>query len=176
MPPFPYWPAAELLDGPVEGRSYLILDALQDPYNFGAILRSAEVFAVAGVFVGIQQQSEVTSLVARSSAGAVNHVPLARTDDLVALIARLQERGVRVVGATGNGVRDAFAYEFGNATALVIGNEGTGVRPELIAQCDALVRIPQFGAVGSLNAAVAAGILLYEMARQTTRGRAGAAS
>jgi 23S rRNA (guanosine2251-2'-O)-methyltransferase len=166
MPPFPYWPAADLLESPMNGRCFLILDALQDPYNFGAILRSAEVFAVAGVFVGTQRQSEVTSLVARSSAGAVNHVPLAQVDDLVGLTGRLQERGVRVVGATGTGACDAFACDFRHATALVIGNEATGVRPELIEKCDALVRIPQFGAVGSLNAAVAAGILLYEVTRQ----------
>ncbi len=174
MPPFPYRPAAELLEGPLDGRCFLILDALQDPYNFGAILRSAEVFAVAGVFVGTQRQSEVTSLVARSSAGAVNHVPLAQADDLVDLTARLQDRGVRVVGAIGTAACDALACDFRHATALVIGNEGTGVRPELIEQCDTLVRIPQFGAVGSLNAAVAAGILLYEVTRQRMSARPGA--
>jgi 23S rRNA (guanosine2251-2'-O)-methyltransferase len=176
MPPFPYWTEAELLEHRRGGRCYLILDALQDPYNFGAILRSAEVFGVRGVFVGTERQSEVTSLVARSSAGAVNHVPLVRTDDLVGLIGRLQERGVRVVGATGIGGCDSFTYEFRRTTALVIGNEGSGVCPELLGQCDALVRIPQFGTVGSLNAGVAAGILLYEMARQMRLGRAGAAS
>lgn len=167
MPPFPYRSADELFNRRVEWPCYVVLDALQDPYNFGALLRSADAFAMHGVFVGTQRQSGVTALVARTSAGAINHVPLAQVDDLVAVVGLLRRRGVSVVAASEKGQRDVCEHDFRRPSALIIGNEGAGIRDELLAQCDALVRIPQFGVVGSLNAAVAAGILFYEVRRQT---------
>jgi 23S rRNA (guanosine2251-2'-O)-methyltransferase len=165
MPPFPYDDAAALAGSP--GASlWLLLDALQDSYNFGAVLRSAEVFGADGVFVGPSRQAEVNSLVARSSAGAVNHVRIAKAPDLVELAARLRRQGVRLVAASEKSPRPVHACDLNVPTALVIGNEGTGIRPELLAACDEHVTIPQRGRVGSLNAAVAAGILLYEARRQ----------
>jgi 23S rRNA (guanosine2251-2'-O)-methyltransferase len=144
----------------------LILDAIQDPHNFGAILRSADAMGMSGVFVGKTGQAEVTSLVARSSAGAVNHISLAQVDDLAGLAELLQSRGVQILGASEKEGIPADQCDFRRPTALVIGNEGIGIRPELLRLCDARVTIPQHGHVGSLNAAVSAGILLYEARRQ----------
>lgn len=166
MPSFPYADAAELLGRGEERPLYVVLDAVQDPYNFGAILRSADVFGASAVFVGEHGQATVSSFVTRSSAGAVNFVPLARTSDLVELARTIRSRGVRIAGASEKGERPLFEFDFQAPSALIIGNEGSGIRPELLEHCDELVTIPQHGHVGSLNAAVSAGILLYEARRQ----------
>ncbi len=169
MPPYPYEVAAELLDSRPPSPFYVVLDAIQDPFNFGAVLRSADAFGVDGVFVGATQQADVSSLVVRASSGAVNHVRLARVDDLSAWIAQLKEAGVRVVGTTPSSRRDVSQVDFRGPTALVLGNEAVGIRPQILELCDERVAIRQRGRVGSLNAAVAAGILFYEVSRQRTR-------
>ena len=169
MPPFPYEDAAELLRRCREPPLCVVLDAVQDPYNFGAILRSADVFGVSAVFVGEHEQAEVSSLVARSSAGAVNFVPLGRTADLAELVQAMRSRGLRIAGASEKGGLRVDEFDFRRPSALIIGNEGSGIRRELLERSDELVMIPQHGHVGSLNAAVSAGILLYEARRQ--RGR-----
>jgi 23S rRNA (guanosine2251-2'-O)-methyltransferase len=145
---------------------YLMLDGIQDPYNFGAVLRSADGLGVDAVFVGTAGQSEVTSLVARASAGAINHVPLARTSDLPSLVDRLSAAGISTVAASHAADTDVFACNLSGPVLIIIGNEGSGVRPEILARCDQQIRIPQFGQVSSLNAAVSAGIILYEVRRQ----------
>jgi 23S rRNA (guanosine2251-2'-O)-methyltransferase len=145
------------------------LDAIQDPFNFGAVLRSADAFGVDGVFVGATQQAEVSSLVVRASSGAVNHVRLARVDDLPTWIARLKAEGVRIVGTAPAARRDVSQVDLRGPTALVLGNEAVGIRPQILELCDERVAIRQRGRVGSLNAAVAAGVLFYEVARQRTR-------
>ena len=111
---------------------FLILDRIQDPYNLGAILRSAEVFGVNGVVLGEREQCEITPHVARSSAGAVNFLRIARTDDLAALVRSWQGAGVRAVAATADGSLAADEEDFRRPTALLIGNEGTGVGEELL--------------------------------------------
>ena len=171
MPPFPYADAAELLNHREDRPLYVVLDAVQDPYNFGAILRSADVFGASAVFVGEHRQATVSSFVTRSSAGAVNFVPIGRTADLVELARTMRSRGVRIAGASEKGGRPLFEFDFREPSALIIGNEGVGIRPELLEQCDELVTIPQHGHVGSLNAAVSAGILLYEARRQRGAGQ-----
>lgn len=166
MPPFPYADVEAVIGAGGDAALFVILDGVQDPFNFGAILRSAEVFGAHGVFVPTAYQSEVTVQVARSSAGAVNYVPIAQTSDLVALVGALRERGVRTVAASGHAKADVFEVDLTIPCALVIGNEGTGISPAVLAACDEQVRIPQAGQVASLNAAVAAGILCYEVQRQ----------
>jgi len=166
MPPFPYADANQVLAAAGECPLFLMLDSLQDPHNFGAILRSADALGIDGVFVGTTGQAEVTSLVARSSAGAVNHVPLAQVEDLTELATLMKERGWRLIAASEKEGLPADQCDFCGPTVLVIGNEGAGIRPELLRQCDANVTIPQFGHAASLNAAVSAGILLYEARRQ----------
>jgi 23S rRNA (guanosine2251-2'-O)-methyltransferase len=166
MPPFPYTPLANLLDTGLQSPFLVILDSVQDPFNFGAIVRSAEVFGAGGVIVGMTDQSEVTAQVTRSSAGAVNHLPIAQVPDLVEAAGRLRECGVRVIAASEKAQHPISAIDLTQPCAVVIGNEGTGIQPALLAACDETAAIPQSGRVGSLNAAVAAGVLFYEVRRQ----------
>lgn len=166
MPPFPYADAADLLDAATRDAFFVVTDHLQDPYNFGAIVRSAECFGATGVFIPRERQVGVTSQVARSSAGSVNHVPIARTDDLHALASDLQRHGVRLVAASEHAKTPVGEADLSGPVAVLIGNEGVGIEKTLLAKCDLAVAIPLTGHVGSLNAAVAAGILLYEVARR----------
>jgi 23S rRNA (guanosine2251-2'-O)-methyltransferase len=169
MPPYPYDDIDAVLAKRGRAPLYLVLDSLQDPYNFGAILRSAESFGVCAVFVAEQRQAEVTSLVARTSAGAVNFLQIVKVADLVDLATRLKSTGVTIVAANEKSKTDLQDCEFSKSTAIIIGNEGEGISQSLLERCDAMVRIPQQGSVGSLNAAVSAGIVLYEAARQRQR-------
>ena len=166
MPPFPYHRADDVLRRASTTPLYGLLDRIQDPYNFGAIIRSAEVLGVDALFVGKTHQAEVSSLVARSSAGAVNHVPIAQLDDLVEWTATLKERSLEIWAAAERGNMAISDCDFRRPGCLIIGNEGEGIRPELLELADCRVRIPQQGKVGSLNAAVSAGICFYEAARQ----------
>jgi 23S rRNA (guanosine2251-2'-O)-methyltransferase len=170
MPPFPYEPADELIEARPLLPFYVVLDAIQDPFNFGAILRSADAFGVDGVFVGAAQQADVSSLVVRASSGAVNHIRLARVDDLDEWIARLKSLGIAIVGTSPTARRDVSQVDFRGPTALILGNEAIGIRPEILELCDERIAIRQRGHVGSLNAAVAAGVLFYEASRQRVKG------
>jgi len=166
MPPYPYERAEDVLAAPSAPPFFVVLDAVQDPFNFGAILRSADVFGVDGVFVGAAEQADVSSLVVRASSGAVNHVRLAQVDELGALIAQLKSNGITVVGTSPAAKRDVSQTDLCRPTALVLGNEAAGIRPEILERCDERIAIRQRGHIGSLNAAVAAGILFYEVSRQ----------
>lgn len=172
MPPFPYDEPEDLLRRRPERAFYLLLDAVQDPFNFGAILRSADALGVDAVFVAAANQVDVTSLVVRASAGAVNYVPLAKVDDLAAWIGSLKEAGLAVVGTSPHAKRDVSRHDFRKPVAVVLGNEAVGIRPEILALCGERVSIRQRGHVGSLNAAVSAGILCYEVCRQRNETRA----
>jgi 23S rRNA (guanosine2251-2'-O)-methyltransferase len=169
MPPFPYEQAQDLIEARPPLPFYVVLDAIQDPFNFGAILRSADVFGVDGVFVGAAQQAEVSSLVVRTSSGAVNHIRLAQVDDVSDWLARLKRERITVIGTSPTARRDVSQIDFRGPAALVLGNEAIGIRPEILDLCDERVAIRQRGHVGSLNAAVAAGILFYEVQRQRSK-------
>ena len=166
MPPFPYTPLESLLADVTPSSFFVLLDAIQDPFNFGAILRSAEVFGATGVIVATTDQSEITAQVARSSAGAVSHVPIAQASDLTEAAKLLKEQGVRVIAASEKGTRPISAVDLTGACAVVVGNEGVGIRDVLLLPCDETATIPQSGRVGSLNAAVAASVVFYEVQRQ----------
>lgn len=166
MPPFPYWSLDEVLNAAKTPQFLLLLDSIQDPFNFGALCRVACVFGVQGVIIGSHAQVEVTSQVARSSAGAINRLALAQVDDLSPVIERLKTQGIRVTAATLTARQPINACNFQQPTALIIGNEGRGIQPDLIRLCDAEVLIPQATDFDSLNAAVAGGILMYEVHRQ----------
>lgn len=166
MPPFPYDGVEQVLQSAPEKPLFVLLDRIQDSYNFGAILRSAEVLGVDGVFIGETHQAEVNSLVARTSGGAVNHLKIAQVGDLIAWARSLHDRGHRLVAANEKASHSPAEWDFRPATTLIIGNEGEGISPRLLELCDSALAIPQCGQVGSLNAAVAAGILLYEARRQ----------
>jgi 23S rRNA (guanosine2251-2'-O)-methyltransferase len=166
MPPFPYLNVNDLLKAATESPVFVLLDRIHDSFNFGAIVRSAEVLGIDGVIVGMREQSLVNSLVARSSAGAVNHVPIAQSDDLMTTVRDLRDRGFQIVGASDHASDTIFDADFRRSTVLVIGNEGHGIQPALESLCTRFVQIPMLGQVSSLNAAVSAGILFYEVLRQ----------
>ena len=169
MGPFPYADAEALLATPPRDALYLVLDRLQDPHNLGAVIRSAEVFGASAVLIAEREQVGVTTAVARASAGAVNRVAIGRTPDLAALALQAKEAGLSLVGASEKAQTDAADYDLAQPLALLIGSETHGLRPALLERCDALVRIPQHGVIGSLNAAAAAAVLLYEARRQRRR-------
>jgi 23S rRNA (guanosine2251-2'-O)-methyltransferase len=166
MGPYPYMTVDEILSKGPARPLYLLLDAIQDPYNFGAMLRSAAAFALDGVFIGTHKQVPVTSMVARSSAGVVNYVPIAQVSDLSELAMTLRARRISLVGASEKADLPLTACNLREAAAIVIGNEGTGIGPELLARCDRLACIPIKATVGSLNAAAAAAVFFYEARRQ----------
>ena len=163
MPPFPYAPVSELLGA--RPQRLMISDHLQDPFNFGAMIRIADCFGASGILIPRERQVGVTSQVARSSAGAVNYIPIARSDDLIADVRRLKEDGTRIVGASERAATTLPSADLQGPLAVVFGNEGVGISPELLAECDVTVSIPITSALGSLNAAVAAGIIFYEIAK-----------
>lgn len=169
MAAFPYGRTEDVLSISKRAPLFGLLDGLQDPHNFGAVIRSAHVLGVDALFVPTHGQVEVTAQVARSSAGAVNHIPIAQAEDVIALAEQLRSRGIRVIGTSQRASQPINDCDLTRATAIVIGNEGSGIREGLLAVCDELVTIPQFGAVESLNAAVSAGILFYEAQRQRAK-------
>ena len=171
MGPFPYADAETLLADPPAAPLYAVLDGIQDPQNFGAVVRSAEVFGFDAMFIAERGQVGVTTAVARASAGAVSRVPIARVADLPALAARLKSAGVALVAASEKTERIITSHDFRGPTAIVLGSETHGIRPALVERCDALVRIPQHGRIGSLNAAAAAAVVFYEARRQRAQGR-----
>ena len=145
---------------------FVLCDRIQDAFNFGAILRSCDATQVSAVVIGQHEQVGVTSQVARSSAGAVNHVPIHRTDDLSAVVAQLRASGLTIVAASEKATVPMWQANLSRPTALLIGSESHGLSPGMINSCDLQVRIPMLGTGTSLNAAVATGVLLYEIRRQ----------
>lgn len=166
MTDFPYADEVSVMATLPESPFCIVLDGIQDPFNFGAIIRSAEIFGVNAVFISESGQVGVTSMVVRSSAGAVNRLPIVRVPDLEGLCGRLQAKGLKVVAASEKAACDIMDYDFAQGVSIVIGNEGVGPGAQLLQKCSAVVKIPQTGHIGSLNAAVAAGIFFYEVRRQ----------
>ncbi|MPY67382.1 23S rRNA (guanosine(2251)-2'-O)-methyltransferase RlmB [Deinococcus sp. SDU3-2] len=148
----------------------VLLDGITDPRNFGAIIRSAEVLGAHGVAVEERRSAPLSPVVAKTAAGATSYLPVAQTKNLPRLIDRLKEGGVWVYGAAGEAAQDVGRLDLRGPVALVIGAEGEGLRRLVREKCDALVRIPTRGQVQSLNASVAAGILLYEAMRARGEG------
>jgi len=166
MTDFPYADEATVLASLPATPFCVILDGIQDPYNFGAIIRSAEIFGADAVFIGESGQVGVTSMVVRSSAGAVNRIPIVRVPDVMTVVESFRKRSIQVIAASEKATRALMDHNLTSGTVIVIGNEGVGPRTELLQRCDAVVKIPQVGTIGSLNAAVAAGIFFYEVRRQ----------
>lgn len=144
----------------------LVCDRIQDSHNFGAMLRCCDGMNVSAVIVASEQQAAVSPQVARSSAGAVNHVPIVLADDLCGSVQKLKQLGYHIAAATEKTGSTAWSTKMSGPVALVIGNEATGVEERLLGLCDTMLMIPMQGHVSSLNAAVATGILLYELRRR----------
>ena len=146
----------------------LLLDEIQDPHNFGAILRSAVAFGAAGVIVPQHRMAPLGATAVKASAGAALRIPVARVTNLADTIAALKERGYWVAGAAGGGELSAWDLDWQRPLALVIGSEGSGMRPRVADACDHRIHIPMPGPMESLNASVAAGVLLAVAAHART--------
>jgi 23S rRNA (guanosine2251-2'-O)-methyltransferase len=142
------------------------LDAVEDPRNLGAILRTAECAGVNGVFLPERRAAGLTATVAKAAAGALAHVPVARVTNLVQLIEQLKQRNIWVIGAAADGTANYTEWDWTVPSALFLGGEGAGLHRLVRERCDTLVRIPVSGRIESLNVSVAAGIILYEALRQ----------
>ena len=138
----------------------VILDELEDPHNLGAIIRTAECAGVHGVIVPKRRSATLSYTVGKASAGAIEYMRVARVNNISALIDDLKKRGVWVFGADMNGT-DYSECDFSGACAIVIGNEGKGISRLVREKCDVIVSLPMKGKINSLNASVAAGILMY---------------
>ena len=144
----------------------LALDSLEDPQNVGTLLRSAEAAGVHGVIFPTHRQAPLSPSAVKASAGAVEHLLLAPVDDLPGALSDLRIRGLRVVGAEAGAPLTARQADLRGALALVVGSEGQGLSPAVRRRCDFVVRIPMRGAIGSLNAAVAGSVMLFEAVAQ----------
>ena len=144
----------------------VILDGVTDPHNLGAIIRTAECAGAHGVVIPKRRSAGLTSIVAKTSAGAVSYVPVARVPNIPALLEQLQKEGVWVFGTAAEGTSDLYSADLKGPAAIVIGSEGDGMTRLVREKCDFLVSIPMKGKISSLNASAAAAILLYEAVRQ----------
>ncbi|WP_225048084.1 23S rRNA (guanosine(2251)-2'-O)-methyltransferase RlmB [Lacticaseibacillus kribbianus] len=140
---------------------FLVLDNLEDPHNLGSIMRTADAVGVDGIIIPKHRAVGLTSTVAKISTGAIEHVPVAKVTNLAATIKTLKDRGMWVFGTAMDG-QDFREWDAQGAVALVIGNEGKGISPGVAKLMDATLTIPMVGHVQSLNASVAAGILMYQ--------------
>jgi 23S rRNA (guanosine2251-2'-O)-methyltransferase len=144
----------------------VILDGVEDPRNFGAILRSVEGAGADGVFIPERRAVGLTETVAKSSAGAAEYVRVAKVGNLNRLIEELKSNNIWVVGTSGEAEMDYTEWDWTRSSALVLGSEGKGLHRLTAEKCDALVKIPMRGRVKSLNVSVAAGVILFEAVRQ----------
>ncbi|MEX2116563.1 MAG: 23S rRNA (guanosine(2251)-2'-O)-methyltransferase RlmB [Bacteroidota bacterium] len=143
----------------------LILDEIEDPHNLGALIRTAECAGVHGVIIPKHHSASINETVAKTSAGASLHLPAARVTNIAQTIKFLKENGVWIVGADASGDKLYFEADYGGPIAIVVGNEGKGIRKLVKEKCDFLVRIPLRGKVESLNASVAGALVLFEAAK-----------
>jgi len=143
----------------------LILDEIVDPQNFGALVRTAECAGVHGIITTKHHTAIINSTVARASAGAVAHVGIAKVTNLAQTLDELKEKGIWIVGADANAPKYYYEVDYTMPVAIVIGNEGRGLRFLTKQKCDFLVKIPMYGKVESLNASVAGALIMYEVVR-----------
>lgn len=142
----------------------IICDEIEDPHNLGAIIRTAEATGVHGVIIPERRSASLNATVAKAACGALEYVPVARVTNIANTIDALKQRGVWVFGADMDG-DDYTRTDFDTPCALVIGNEGKGIGALTAKKCDAIISLPMHGKINSLNASVAAGILMYEVVR-----------
>jgi 23S rRNA (guanosine2251-2'-O)-methyltransferase len=148
----------------------LMLDEINDPHNLGAIARTAECSGAVGMILPERNSSPVTPAAVKASAGALNHLPLCKTVNMIQAVKKLKDSGFWITGTSLSARQDYTAKIYDRPTVLVIGNEGRGMKPSLQKHCDNLVKIPILGKIESLNASVSSGIILYEILRQKSLG------
>lgn len=167
VPPFDYQTIEDCLalaESKGQPPFLLILDGIEDPHNLGSILRTADAFGVHGIIIPKRRAVGLTGIVAKTSTGAIEHVPVVRVANIAQTIELLQNQGIWVF-ATDMAGEDVRQWNSQGPLAIVIGNEGQGVSPLVKQKADGIVTIPMVGHVQSLNASVAAGVLVYEVAR-----------
>jgi 23S rRNA (guanosine2251-2'-O)-methyltransferase len=164
-----YVPVENLIDKAYqEGRNpfFLILDRVTDVRNFGAIARTAECAGLDGIILEEKGNAPITGDAVKTSAGALNHLPVCRVEDLKKTIKLLQQNGIRVVGCTEKAEKDLYDVDLHVPTALLLGSEEDGIADPLLRTADELAKIPMKGKIESLNVSVAAAIAIYEVVRQ----------
>ena len=149
----------------------VVCDEISDPHNLGAILRTAECAGAHGVIIPKRRSAGLTAVVAKTSAGAVSYMPVARVPNMAALLKDLKKQGVWVFGTAAEGATTLYDADLKGPAAIVIGSEGDGMSRLVTENCDFLVSIPMKGQISSLNASAAAAILLYEAVRQRRNGK-----
>lgn len=160
-----YWKESE------EKAFILVLDGIQDPHNLGAIIRSAESAGVHGIIIPEDRAVHVTSTVEKVSAGAVEHVMIARVTNIARTLDELKKEGLWVIGAEGGSNTCLYDADLLTDLVLVVGSEGKGVRPLVQKKCDLMVNIPMKGKINSLNVSVSSAIIMYEAFRQRMAAR-----
>ena len=164
--PYPYADPGGLFRDD-DGQGLVVaLDQIQDPHNLGAVCRAAEVAGAAGVVIPERRAASITAAACKASAGAVEHLPVARVRNLADWLAEAKGAGAWIYGADAGADRLYTDVEWTGRAVLVLGSEGKGLRQRVAGMCDQLVSIPVAGSVGSLNASVAAAVILFEARRQ----------
>jgi len=164
--PYPYADPGRLFEGD-DGQGLVVaLDQIQDPHNLGAVCRAAEVAGAAGVVIPARRAASITAAACKASAGAVEHLSVARVRNLADWLAEAKEAEAWVYGADAESERRYTEVEWTGRAVLVLGSEGKGLRQRVANTCDELVSIPIAGSIGSLNASVAAAVILFEARRQ----------
>lgn len=169
VPPFEYCEIEDILEFAKqrgEASFVVILDGIEDPHNLGAIIRTAETAGVHGIIIPKRRSAAVNSTVSKVSAGATTYMKVARVNNLNETIRALKEAGLWIVGTDGDAEKEYFEQDLTGPIALVIGSEGNGMSKLVKENSDFLVKIPMKGKITSLNASVAAGIVMYEVVRQ----------
>ncbi len=165
--PYPYADAGALLAAPEP--LLVVLDEVQDVQNLGAICRTAECAGASGVVIPERRSAEVTPAVCKASAGAVEHLPVARVRNLADFLAEAKAAGLWTYGAAAEAGTAYDAVDWRGGVVLVLGAEGKGLRPRVQAACDDLVALPLMGRIGSLNVSATAAVLLYEVLQRRSR-------
>ena len=143
----------------------VLLDGIEDPHNFGAIIRSCECAGVDGIIIPKNRACQVNETVIKTSTGAISNMKIAKVTNLKDAIATLKENNISVFGCEANG-KEIYNFNFKQNIALIIGSEGFGIKKSILEQCDDVVALPLKGKVNSLNASVACGICTFEVVRQ----------
>ena len=172
VPPFNYCEVEDILEyakSKNEDVFILILDGIEDPHNLGSIIRTAETAGVHGIIISKRRTVTVNSTVAKVSAGAVEHMKIARVNNITDTIRKLKENGLWIIGTDGSATTLYYNQDLKGDIAIVIGSEGFGMSRLVKENTDMLVKIPMKGKVTSLNASVSAGIVMYEAVKQRNK-------
>ena len=157
---------SEMLMTPSDKAIFMLLDSILDPQNLGALIRTALCVGVKGVIIPKDRSAAPTPVVSKTSAGALEHIQMAQVVNLVSAMKDLKKIGGWIIGLDASGHQSIYDTDFTGTVGIVIGGEETGIRPLVSRECDFLAHIPMKGAVNSLNASVAGGVVLYEAFRQ----------